>query len=75
MYGNITLNYAFSMPGIGELVVIFFIVLLLFGAGKIPSLAKDIGSGIRTFKKSINGEFEEDDKKSKKNNPDENDKK
>lgn len=45
--------------GMGELVVIFFIVLVLFGAGKIPRIAKDLGSGIREFKKSVSGENEE----------------
>jgi len=49
-----------SMPGIGELVVIFLIVLLIFGAGKIPSIAKDLGSGIRDFKKAISGEIDEE---------------
>jgi sec-independent protein translocase protein TatA len=47
-----------GMPGIGELIVIFLIVLLVFGAGKIPKIAKDIGSGIREFKKSVSGENE-----------------
>jgi sec-independent protein translocase protein TatA len=50
-----------SMPGMGELVIIFLIVLVLFGAGKIPKIAKDMGSGIREFKKAISGES--DDKK------------
>ncbi len=59
MYSNITLNYAFAMPGMGELVVIFLIVLVLFGAGKIPKIAKDIGSGIREFKKSVKDEPED----------------
>lgn len=45
--------------GMGELVVIFFIVLVLFGAGKIPRIAKDLGSGIREFKKSVSGENDE----------------
>ena len=36
-----------SMPGMGELIVIFLIVLVLFGAGKVPKIAKDIGTGIR----------------------------
>ncbi len=62
MYSNITLNYAFGMPGIGELVVIFLIVLVLFGAGKIPKIAKDIGSGIKEFKKSVKDEDPEDKK-------------
>ena len=62
MYSNITLNYAFAMPGMGELVVIFLIVLVLFGAGKIPKIAKDIGSGIREFKKSIKDQPEDEEK-------------
>ncbi|HNV48182.1 MAG TPA: twin-arginine translocase TatA/TatE family subunit [Spirochaetota bacterium] len=53
-----------GMPGMWELVIIFLIVLLVFGAGKIPKLAKDIGSGIREFKKSVSGE---DDSRSQKN--------
>jgi len=64
MYSNIALNYAFSMPGPMELVFIFLIVLILFGAGKIPTIAKDIGSGIREFKKSMKDNPDEDkDKK------------
>jgi sec-independent protein translocase protein TatA len=59
MYSNITLNYAFGMPGIGELAIIFLIVLVLFGAGKIPKIAKDIGSGIKEFKKSVKDEPED----------------
>ncbi|MCL1834192.1 MAG: twin-arginine translocase TatA/TatE family subunit [Leptospirales bacterium] len=62
MYGDVTLNYAFGMPGMMELVVIFFIVLVLFGAGKIPSIAKDIGSGIKEFKKSVKDEPDADKK-------------
>jgi sec-independent protein translocase protein TatA len=65
MYGG---NY--MGLGMGELVVIFFIVLLLFGAGKIPKIAKDIGSGIREFKKSLDGSNDDkevkDEKKDKK---------
>ncbi len=48
--------------GMWELALIFLIVLVIFGAGKIPKIAKDIGGGIREFKKSISGE-EEDEKK------------
>ena len=42
-----------GMPGIGELIIIFLIVLVIFGAGKIPKIAKDIGSGIKEFKKAV----------------------
>ncbi|PKL18322.1 MAG: twin-arginine translocase TatA/TatE family subunit [Spirochaetae bacterium HGW-Spirochaetae-5] len=51
------------MPGAMELVIIFLIVLVLFGAGKIPTIAKDIGSGIREFKKSIKDKPEDDQDK------------
>jgi sec-independent protein translocase protein TatA len=37
-----------------ELLVIVFIVLLLFGAKKIPELASGLGSGIKNFKKALN---------------------
>ena len=63
MYSNVTLNYAFAMPGMGELVIIFLIVLVLFGAGKIPRIAKDLGSGIREFKKSIKDEKDDEGEK------------
>lgn len=46
----------------GELAVIFLIVLILFGAGKIPRIAKDLGNGIREFKKSLSGEDDSNDK-------------
>jgi len=42
------------MPNIGplELIVILAIVVLLFGAKKIPDLAKGLGLGIKEFKKA-----------------------
>jgi len=42
-----------------ELIIILIIVVLLFGAKKIPELAKGIGSGIKSFKEEMNS----DDKK------------
>jgi sec-independent protein translocase protein TatA len=51
------------MPGFGELVMIFLIVLLVFGAGRIPKIAKDLGSGIREFKKSLAGDDSEEKEK------------
>lgn len=38
-----------SMPGGGEWVLIFVVVLLLFGGKKIPELMKGLGKGIREF--------------------------
>ena len=52
-----------SMPGVPELLIIFFIVLIVFGAGKIPKIAKDIGSGIKEFKKAMNTDDETKDEK------------
>lgn len=39
--------------GFGEIVVIVLIVLLLFGAKRIPEIAGSMGKGIREFKKSM----------------------
>lgn len=58
------------MPGGWELVVIVLVVVLLFGAKKIPELAKGLGRGIREFKDAskeikdeIEGGIKEDEKK------------
>jgi len=42
------------MPGGPELLIIFFVVVLLFGGKKLPELAKGLGKGIREFKKATN---------------------
>ncbi|NPA55376.1 MAG: twin-arginine translocase TatA/TatE family subunit [Epsilonproteobacteria bacterium] len=39
-----------------ELIIILIIVVLLFGAKKIPELAKGIGSGIKNFKAELNSD-------------------
>lgn len=49
-----------------ELALIFLIVLIVFGANKLPKIAKDIGSGIREFKKSVSGESDEKKDETKK---------
>lgn len=38
-----------------ELVLIFFVMLLLFGAKRLPELANGMGKGIRDFKRALNG--------------------
>ncbi len=55
--------FIMSMPGLPELLIIFFIVLIIFGAGKIPKIAKDIGSGIKEFKKAMNSDDDAKDEK------------
>jgi len=42
-----------GMPSMPELLVVLAIVVLLFGAKKIPDLAKGMGKGIKDFKKAI----------------------
>ena len=49
----------FPKLGMGELVVILIIVIVLFGANKIPQLGAGLGQGIRSFKKAFGGEDEE----------------
>ena len=41
------------MIGVWQLVIIFVIILVLFGAGKIPVIMKDLGTGLRAFKKGL----------------------
>ena len=40
--------------GFGEILIILVVVLLLFGAKRIPEIAGSMGKGIREFKKSLN---------------------
>jgi sec-independent protein translocase protein TatA len=39
--------------GIGELIVILVIVLIIFGAGKLPEIGEGLGRGIRSFRKAV----------------------
>lgn len=45
--------------GMGELIIILVIVLVLFGANKLPQLGAGLGQGIKSFKKAMSGEDEE----------------
>jgi sec-independent protein translocase protein TatA len=55
------------MPSIGgpELIIALVIILLLFGAKRIPELAKGLGTGMREFRKGSRGEYEVKDEKEK----------
>jgi len=44
----------FGMPGMGEWILIGLVVLIFFGAKKIPEFAKGLGKGIREFKDAVN---------------------
>ena len=43
------------MPSLGvpELMIIFLIIIVLFGASRIPQIGRGLGEGIRNFKKGI----------------------
>lgn len=43
----------FGSLGFTELILILFIVLIIFGAGKLPQLGEGVGKAIRGFKKSV----------------------
>jgi sec-independent protein translocase protein TatA len=59
-----------GMPSMPELLIVLAIVVLLFGAKKIPDLAKGMGKGIKDFKKAIK-EDEEEPKEIAKNDTEE----
>jgi sec-independent protein translocase protein TatA len=57
-----------QMFGIGmpELLIILVIILIIFGAGKLPQIGEGLGKGIRNFKKATTKEPDEIDVTAKK---------
>lgn len=51
------------MPGMGELIVILLIVLVVFGANKLPGIGDALGRSIKNFKRAskVEGDGEEED--------------
>jgi TatA/E family protein of Tat protein translocase len=56
-----------GLPQVGgaELIILLCIILLFFGAKRVPSLARSLGGGIREFRKGASGEHEEVEQKEK----------
>ena len=50
--------------GFPELLILFVIILLVFGVGRITKVAGELGSGIRAFKSGLQGDNEEEVSKS-----------
>src|SRR3954470_6629773 len=54
------------MPGMGELLIILLIVLVVFGANKLPGIGDALGRSIKNFKRAskVEGDDDEDEDKS-----------
>ena len=52
---SLFLTLAFLDVGGGEMLLIFFVVLMLFGGQKLPEFARGLGKSIREFKKATAG--------------------
>ena len=52
------------MPGFQELLIILLIVIIIFGASKLPQLGKGLGEGIRNFKKGLKSDDSQSSDKS-----------
>ena len=48
------------LPGGMEFLIILVIIIILFGAKKIPGLAKGIGNGVNEFRKGLKGNDKEE---------------
>ena len=53
---------AIGMPGHMELIIILAIVLIFFGAGKLPQVLGQMGRGVKAFKDGVKGSEDEQDR-------------
>jgi sec-independent protein translocase protein TatA len=49
--------------GMPELIIILVIILIIFGAGKLPEIGRGLGKGIKNFKSSFNEPDQEEEQK------------
>lgn len=59
----------FGPIGLPQILIILLIVLLIFGAKRLPEIGASLGKGIRTFKSSVTGEDEVNQTASKSDAP------
>lgn len=50
----------FGSLGVPELLLILLIVIIIFGAGKLPQLGRGLGEGIKNFRNALRGEKKEE---------------
>jgi len=55
--------FLFGPVGPTELILIVLIVVIIFGARRLPELGKSLGEGIKNFKRSIGGKEEKEKNK------------
>ena len=55
----------FGTIGLPELLVLLVIVVIIFGASRLPQLGRGIGEGIRNFRAALRWESREEDRNSK----------
>ena len=55
-----------GMPGMWEWILIALVIMLFFGAAKLPKLGKGLGEGIRNFKKGLKSDNKAKDQEDKK---------
>jgi sec-independent protein translocase protein TatA len=61
--------FLFGPIGPQELILIFLIVIVIFGARRLPELGKSLGEGIKNFKKSVTKESDDEEKKEQEEPP------
>jgi sec-independent protein translocase protein TatA len=65
IFRKLTLSRSNAIFGLGtsELIIILILVLIIFGAGKLPQVGKSLGQGLRNFKDGMKeGEKSDSDK-------------
>jgi sec-independent protein translocase protein TatA len=50
------------MPGFKELLIILVVVLIIFGAGRLKNIGKDLGDAIKNFKEGMSDKSDKKDK-------------
>ncbi len=66
MHMPLTVLPHIGMPGMWEWILIAMVIMLFFGAAKLPKLGKGLGEGIRNFKKGLKSDNKAKDQEDKK---------